>query len=107
MNNNAKRERRQIKKAIAGMDLHWNNVVRRGMDLYGQRLTSRKLRCELEVVLWFPAPLRERLEQVAVDSAYNWYWLVDGLRASNYSVVLASSAGMDHYTGIKNADDTN
>jgi hypothetical protein len=97
MNNNTKRERRPMKKLIAGMDLHSNNVVIGVMDLDGQRLASRKLPCELKEVVRFLAPFRKRLEQVAVESTYNWYWLVDGLRALNYPVVLANPAGMEQY----------
>jgi transposase len=107
MNNNTKLERRPMKKVIAGMDLHSNNVVIGIMDLDGQRLASRKLPCELKEVVKFLAPFKKRLEQVAVESTYNWYWLVDGLRRLNYPVVLANPAGMDQYSGIKHADDTN
>jgi transposase len=47
------------------------------------------------------------LERVAVESTYNWYWLVDGLQALNYPVALANPAAMQQYSGIKHADDTN
>jgi transposase len=47
------------------------------------------------------------LEKVAVESTYNWYWLVDGLQARGYGVVLANPAKMDQYSGIKHADDKN
>ena len=55
----------------------------------------------------FLAPFKKRLEQMAVESTYNWYWLVDGLQALKYPVVLANPAGMEQYNGIKHADDTN
>jgi transposase len=42
-----------------------------------------------------------------VESTYNWYWLVDGLQGLQYPVVLANPAGMEQYSGIKHADDTN
>ena len=58
-------------KLIAGMDLHSNNVVIGLMDMDGKRVAHQK------VVL---SPFKKRLEQVAVESTYNWYWLVDGLR---------------------------
>ena len=50
--------------------------------------------------------------QAAVSSrgrgvSYKWHWLVDGLRALKYRVVLASPAGMEQYSGIRHADDTN
>jgi transposase len=96
-----------MKKVVAGMDLHSNNVVIGIMDLDGKRVASRKVPCEIKEVVKFLAPFKRRLEQVAVESTYNWYWLVDGLVALKYPVVLANPAGMEQYHGIKHADDTN
>src|SRR5882762_2269588 len=96
-----------MKKVMAGIDLHSNNVVIGIMDSDGKRVSSAKLPCELKAVTKFLAPYKKRLEQVAVESTYNWYWLVDGLQALKYPVVLANPAGMEQYSGIKHADDTN
>jgi transposase len=96
-----------MKKVIAGMDLHSNNVVIGIMDLEGKRVANRKVSCKLSEVGKFLLPFKKRLEQVVVESTYNWYWLVDGLRALQYPVVLANPAGMAQYRGIKHADDTN
>ena len=89
------------------MDLHSNNVVIGVMDMDGKRLASRKLPCELKEVVKFLSPFKRRLERVAVESTYDWYWLVDGRHALKYPVVLANPAGMEQYSGIKHADDTN
>src|SRR5437868_4304928 len=107
MNNNTKPKGDPMKKVVAGMDLHSNNVVIGVMDLDGKRLASRKLTCDLQEIVKFLAPYKSRLERVAVESTYNWYWLVDGLQALKYPVVLANPAGMEQYNGIKHADDTN
>jgi len=96
-----------MKKVIAGMDLHSNNVVIGIMDMDGKRLASRKVTREIEEVLKVLAPYKKRLEKIGVESTYNWYWLVDGLRALRYPVVLANPAGMQQYNGIKHADDKN
>ena len=96
-----------MKKVVAGMDLHSNNVVIGVMELDGRRVAHQKVACELQAVVKFLAPYKKRLQQVAVESTYNWYWLVDGLQALKYPVVLANPAGMDQYSGIKHADDTN
>src|SRR5216683_4244163 len=96
-----------MKKVMAGIDLHSNNVVIGIMDTDGKRVTSAKLPCELKEIAKFLAPFKKRLEQVAVESTYNWYWLVDGLQALKYPVVLANPAAMQQYSGIKHADDTN
>lgn len=96
-----------MKKVMAGIDLHSNNVVVGVMDMDGKRVSSAKLPCEVKEIVKFLAPFKKRLEQVAVESTYNWYWLVDGLKGLEYPVVLANPAGMQQYSGIKHADDTN
>src|SRR5881409_3842722 len=106
MNNKTKRKA-TVKKVVAGMDLHGNNVMIGIMDLDGKRLANRKVACELKDVVKFLAPFKTRLEKVVVESTFNWYWLVDGLQALKYPVVLANPAGMQQYSGIKHADDTN
>src|SRR5882762_3702024 len=96
-----------MKKVMAGIDLHSNNVVIGIMDSDGKRVSSAKLPCELKAVTKFLAPYKKRLEQIAVESTYNWYWPVDGLQVLKYPVVLANPAAMEQYRGIKHADDTN
>ena len=95
-----------MKKVMAGIDLHSNNLVVGIMDQDGKRVGQQKLPCELKAVVKFLAPFKKRLEQVAVESTYNWYWLVDGLQALGYPVVLANPAAMEQYRGIKHAGDT-
>src|SRR5438034_2219247 len=95
-----------MKKVMAGIDLHSNNLVIGIMDMDGKRVASQKLSCGLKEVVGFLSPFKKRLEQVAVESTYNWYWLVDGLQRLRYPVVLANPAGMEQYSGIKNSDDT-
>ena len=95
-----------MKEVVAGMDLHSNNVVIGVMDLDGQRVATGKVPCDLAAVEPFLAPFKARLQQVAVESTYNWYWRVDGLQARQYPVVLANPAGMAQYSGIKHADAT-
>src|SRR5258705_5737818 len=91
---------------MAGIDLHSNNLVIGLIDGEGKRLVHGKLDCELKKVLEFREPYKERLEKVAVESTYNWYWLVDGLAAAGYAVVLANPARIDQYSGLKHSDDT-
>src|ERR1700685_2855732 len=96
-----------MKKLVAGIDLHSNNVVIGIMDQDGRRVAHQKLECDLKKIVKFLAPYKKQLEKLAVESTYNWYWLVDGLRAGGYPVVLANPAKMDQYSGIKHADDKN
>jgi transposase len=96
-----------MKTLMAGIDLHSNNVVIGIVDQDGRRVKHQKLGCELEQVEKFLRPYKARLKSVAVESTYNWYWLVDGLKARAYPVVLANPAQMEQYGGIKHADDKN
>ena len=96
-----------MKKVMAGIDLHSNNVVIGIVDVDGKRLASKKVACSLPEVVSVLKPYKTRLEKVAVESTYNWYWLVDGLQFLKYPVVLANPAAMQQYDGIKHADDTN
>jgi len=90
---------------MAGIDLHSNNLFCAIVDMNGKRVFEKKLPCELESVLLALKPFKRRLEQIAVESTYNWYWLVDGLQDAGYPVVLANPAAMEQYNGLKHADD--
>ena len=95
------------KGLMAGIDLHSNTVVIGVVDQAGKRLACRKLECNLQAVDAFLRPYKRRLKSAAVESTYNWYWLVDGLQALGYPVVLANPAKIEQYNGIKHADDRN
>lgn len=91
---------------MAGIDLHSNNLMIGIVDNNGQRLKHKKLACNLELVDGFLKPFQPILESVAVESTFNWYWLVDGLRSLGYrNVQLANPAKIEQYSGIKHADD--
>lgn len=98
---------RRPEKVIAGIDLHGNNLIIGVMDQNGKRLTHKLLNCELEQVDKFLRPYKGRLQSMAVESTFNWYWLVDGLRERGYSIDLANPAKIEQYSGIKHADDKN
>src|SRR5512146_2718505 len=97
--------RRPTDKLMAGIDLHGNNLVIGVINQDGKRIAHRKLDCDLEQVLTFLKPMKARLQSMAVESTFNWYWLVDGLRAQGYPVRLANPAQIEQYSGIKHADD--
>jgi transposase len=94
-----------MKDLMAGIDLHSNNIMVGLVDQEGKRVAQQKLPCELGAMLKFLAPFQPRLQNMAVESTFNWYWLVDGLRAAGYPVVLANPAKIAQYNGLKHADD--
>jgi transposase len=71
----------------------------------GKRLLHRTLECDLKQVTEFLQPFKAQLQSMAVESTFNWYWLVDGLRAQDYPIDLANPAKIEQYSGIKHADD--
>ena len=97
--------RRPKDKLIAGLDLHSNNVMIGVINQDGERVAHRKVDCDLDQVVQFVKPFKPQLQSMAVESTFNWYWLVDGLRARGYPIDLANPAKMEQYNGLKHADD--
>jgi transposase len=92
-------------RLMAGIDLHSNNLFCGIVNQDGKRILEKRLPCELGTILSALRPFRKRLETIAVESTYNWYWLVDGLQDAGFKTVLANPAGMQQYNGLKHADD--
>jgi transposase len=88
-----------------GIDLHGNNAMYVIADEQDRPLFKKRLPNDLPKVLAALAPYRDRLKVVAVESTYNWYWLVDNLQANGYPVSLANPAKIEQYNGIKEAND--
>jgi transposase len=97
--------RRPKEKLIAGLDLHSNNVMIGIINQDGKRVAHRKLECDLAAIIEFLKPLKPQLLSMAVESTFNWYWLVDGLRAAGYPIDLANPARIEQYRGLKHAND--
>jgi transposase len=92
-------------KLYAGIDLHSSNNflgIINGKDerLFGKRLPNclTTLRHALE-------PYRKSIAGIAVESTYNWYWLVDGLQSAGYKMHLANPSAIQQYEGLKHTDD--
>jgi transposase len=92
-------------KIMVGIDLHSNNALCGLMDESGRRLVHKKLPCDLTAILQLLEPYKASIATVAVESTFNWYWLVDGLQDHGYHVVLANPARMQPYSGMKYTDD--
>ena len=94
-----------VTKYCAGLDLHKRNVFCGIKDQEGKPICRQRLPAELPTILQALEPYRPRLKAVAVESTFNWYWLVDGLQGAGYPVRLANPAGMEAYSGLKQTDD--
>jgi transposase len=89
----------------AGDDLHSNNNFLVVSNEGDEVVLKRKLPNVLSVVLQALEPFRGQLVGIVVESTYNWYWLVDGLREANWRVHLAHPAGNEQYSGLKYTND--
>lgn len=88
-----------------GIDLHSNNSVVAIIDKSAKLVYQKKLPNDMQIILKELLPYREKLQGLVVESTYNWYWLVDGLKKANYRIHLAHMTGNQPYTGLKYTDD--
>jgi transposase len=94
-----------LMKLYGGIDLHSNNNYVGIIDKKEKRVFKKKLPNDLQEVLRTLEPYREELAGIAVESTFNWYWLVDGLMENGYKVHLANPAAITQYSGLKYTDD--
>lgn len=92
-------------KLYAAIDLHSNNSVLVILDEHDRVIYERRLPNELPIILAQLAPHRESIEAIAVESTFNWYWLVDGLMAAGYTMKLVNTAAVKTYEGLKYTGD--
>lgn len=88
----------------AGIDLHSNNSVMVVLDANDREVYRKRLPNDLGGLV---AALRGcgPIQAVAVESTFNWYWLVDGLQAAGYDVRLVNTAAVKQYDGLKHGGD--
>jgi len=92
-------------KLYVGIDLHSSNSVLVIADEKDKVVFERRLRNDLPRILAALAPYREQIDAVAVESTFNWYWLVDGLMEAGYAVKLVNTAAVKKYDGMKYTSD--
>jgi transposase len=92
-------------KLYCGIDLHSNNLWLTIIDECDRRVVEKRIGNDLDTTLAMLAPYRSELKSIAVESTFNWYWLVDGLMAAGYEVKLVNTCAVKKYEGLKHADD--
>jgi len=88
-----------------GIDLHSNNHVVVVIDERDKRVFDKRLNNDLSATLDVLLPYRETLKGIAVESTFNWYWLVDGLQEHGFGVQLVNTAAVKQYDGLKFSGD--
>jgi len=89
----------------AGMDLHGNSNYVAIMDSKGKRIAQKKLPNDRRLILETLQPHQAKISGIAVESTYNWYWVVDTLMEAGYCVHLANPSAIQRYSGLKYTDD--
>jgi transposase len=92
-------------RLYCGIDLHSNNHVVVVIDEEDRRLVEKRVSNSLERTLALLAPYRTDLTGIAVESTFNWYWLVDGLMDQGYRLHLVNTASVKQYEGLKHTED--
>ena len=92
-------------KLYAGIDLHSNNSVIDLLDEKDKVIFDKRLPNELTTILSALSPYQPQIQSIAIESTFNWYWLVDGLMEAGYSVQLVNTAAVQTYSGLKYTDD--
>jgi transposase len=92
-------------KLYGGIDLHSTNSVVAVTDEHDKVVYRKRLPNDLNTILTVLEPYRGVLEGLVVESTYNWYWLVDGLKEAGYRMHLAHTGAIKQYEGLKYSDD--
>jgi transposase len=89
----------------AGLDLHSRNTLIGIMNRGFERVYEKRVSNSLTLIQDTLEPFGNELQGIAVESTYNWYWLVDGLMDKGYRVHLANPSAIKQYEGLKHSDD--
>ena len=89
----------------AGIDLHSNNSVVLVLDENDRAVYQKRLPNTLDKIVQALQSCGTPIRGVAVESTFNWYWLVDGLQAAGFVVHLVNTAAVKQYDGLKRSGD--
>lgn len=88
-----------------GIDLHSNNHVVTVIDEQDKKQLERRLPNKLDLTLSALSPFQDEIAGIAIESTYNWYWLVDGLMDAGFPLNLVNTTKVKQYEGLKYSDD--
>lgn len=88
-----------------GIDLHSSNSYIGILGKNSERIMSQRLPNHKGKILMALLPYREKIKGIAIESTYNWYWLVDALMEENYQVHLGNPSAFQQYKGLKYVND--
>ncbi len=89
----------------AAIDLHCNQSTLVMIDERDRQVLKHRFPNDLEMILLALNLYHDELSGIAVESTFNWYWLVDGLKDSGYHVELVNPSAVKQYEGLKQQND--
>jgi hypothetical protein len=92
-------------RLYAAIDLHSNNSVLCVLDETDHIVFAKRLPNELATIETALRGCAGEVHGVAIESTYNWYWLVDGLQDAGFTVHLVNTTAVKQYDGLKHCGD--
>ena len=92
-------------KLYCGIDLHSNNSVVVILNEADKVIYQKKLNNDFFTILQQLSVYKNEITAIAIESTFNWYWLVGGLMDAGYTVKLVNTAAVQTYNGLKYTDD--
>jgi transposase len=75
------------------------------LDAADRTIYAKRLPNDLGTIMAALRSCGGTLRGVAVESTYNWYWLVDGLQEAGFTVHLVNTTAVKQYDGLKHSGD--
>lgn len=92
-------------KYYSAIDLHSDNSFVVVIDENDKIMYERRLPNDLAKIVFALKPFKDKIQCIAVESTFNWYWLVDGLIDNGYTLHLVNTTAVQTYSGLKYTDD--
>lgn len=91
-------------KYVCGIDLHAQTMAICIMDKNGKILIKKSIKCEMGLLMEQLKPFLKSIT-VGVESTYNWYWLLDGLKKNKVLCHLGHALYIKRMCGNKHKND--
>ena len=92
-------------KYVCGIDLHAYAMSVCIMDKNGKVLVRKSIKCEIDLLMNILKPYRKSIT-VGVESTFNWYWLLDGLKKHKVPSHLGHALYIKRMSGNKHKNDS-
>ena len=91
-------------KYVCGIDLHARTMSICVMDKNGKIALRKSIPCEIDALMKLLKPYSKSIA-VEVESTFNWYWLMDGLKSKKIPCYLGHALYIKQMSGKKHKND--